>query len=142
MSTDWIHDGEQVREVSKPYVNGLWKCLRWYTNFNINSKSKKRHNSVKVLDRVTSFCLQIGFMMVNKCAKFQSHYVNGDWKYLRWYANYNIYSKSKKWHNSVKILDRVTSSCLQVWVMMVNEFSKFQSHVSIDFENIWGGMQT
>jgi hypothetical protein len=37
--------------------------------------SKKEHNSVKMLDRVTSFCLQVGGMMVNinKCSKFQSH---------------------------------------------------------------------
>jgi Ni,Fe-hydrogenase I cytochrome b subunit len=62
-----------VCKVSKPYVNGLCKCLRWYTIFYVNSKSKKGHNSVQMLDRVTSSCLQVGVMMVNKCAKFQSH---------------------------------------------------------------------
>jgi hypothetical protein len=30
--------------------------------------------------------------------------------------------KSKKGQNSVKMLDRVTSSCLQVGVMMVNKY--------------------
>jgi hypothetical protein len=39
--------------------------------FNVNFKSKKGHNSVKMLD--TSSCIQVGVMMVNKCAKFQSH---------------------------------------------------------------------
>jgi hypothetical protein len=71
--TGWGHDGEQVCKVSKPYVNGLWKYLNYYKNFNVNSMSKKGHNSVNMLDRVTSSCLQVGVMMVNKCAKFQSH---------------------------------------------------------------------
>jgi hypothetical protein len=54
---------------------------------------------------------------------------------LNYYKNFNINSKSKKGHNSVKMLDRVTSSCLQVGVMMVNKRAKFQSHMSMDFEN-------
>jgi hypothetical protein len=89
-----------------------------------------------MLDRVTSSCLQVGVMMVKKCAKFQSHNVNGLGKYLRYYKNFNKNSKSKKGHNSVKMLDRVTFSCLQVGVMMVNKCAKFQSHMSMDFENI------
>jgi hypothetical protein len=62
-----------VCKVSKQYVNGLWKYLSLYTNFNVNSKSKKGHKSVKMLDTVTSSCLQFGVMMVNKCAKFKNH---------------------------------------------------------------------
>jgi hypothetical protein len=60
----------------------------------------------------------------------------GSEKYLRWYTNFNINSKSKKGHNSVKMLDRVTSSCLQVGVMVMNKSAKFQSHLSMDFKNI------
>jgi hypothetical protein len=53
-----------------------------------------------------------------------------------WYANFNVNSKSEKGYNSVKMLDSVISSCLQVGVMMVNKCAKFQSHISMDFENI------
>jgi len=55
---------------------------------------------------------------------------------LRWYANLNVNSKSEKGHNYVKMFDTVTSSCLQVGVMMVNKCTKFQNHMSMDFENI------
>jgi hypothetical protein len=71
--TGWGNDGEQVCKVSKPYVNGLGKYLNYYKNLNVNSSPKKGHNSVKMLERVTSSCVQVGVMMVNKCAKFQSH---------------------------------------------------------------------
>jgi hypothetical protein len=46
------------------------------------------------------------------------------------------FSKSIKGHNSVKMLDTVTSSSLKIGVMMVNKCAKFQSHMSMDFENI------
>jgi hypothetical protein len=49
--------------------------------------------------------------------------------------NFNINSKSKEEHNSVKMLVRVTS-CLPVGVMMVKRYAKFQSHMSMEFENI------
>jgi hypothetical protein len=35
MSTGWSHDNEEVCKFSKPYVNGLWKYLGYYKNFNI-----------------------------------------------------------------------------------------------------------
>jgi N-glycosylase/DNA lyase len=117
--------------VSKPYVNGLF--LRYYKNFNVNSKSKKGHNSVKMHDRVTSSCLQVWVMTVNRCAKFQSH-MSMDFENIRDITK--IKRKSKKGHNSIKMLDTVTSPCLQVWVMTVNRCAKFQSHMSMDFENI------
>jgi hypothetical protein len=41
----------------------------------------------------------------------------------------------KKGHYPVKMLDRVTSSCVPGGGMMVNKCVKFQSHI-IDFENI------
>jgi hypothetical protein len=75
--------------------------------------------------------------MVNKYAKFQSHIsmdfeiISGITKTLN-----NVNSKSKKGHNSVKMLDTVTSSCLKVGVVMVNMCAKFQSHMSMDIENI------
>jgi hypothetical protein len=40
------------------------------------------------------------------------------------------------------MLVRVTFSCLQVGGMMVNTCAKFQSHISMDFENIWGCTKT
>jgi hypothetical protein len=43
---------------------------------------------------------------------------------------------------NVKMLDRVTSSCVQVEGMMVEKFAMFQSHMSMDFENISGAAQT
>jgi hypothetical protein len=123
--------------VSKPDVNRIWKYLRWYANLNVNSKLKKGHNSVKMLHRVTSSCLQIGVMMVNQCANKDSKpYVDGLWLYLRYYKNFYVNSKSIKGHNSVKMLDIVISSCLQVGVL--NKSAKFQSHMPMDFENIWG----
>jgi hypothetical protein len=74
LSTGWGHDVEQVCKVPKPsYVNGLWKYLRYYKIFNVNSKLKKGQYSVKLLDTVTSSFLQVWVIMVNKCAKFQSH---------------------------------------------------------------------
>jgi hypothetical protein len=63
-------------------------------------------------------------------------------KYLRWYADLNVNSKSKKGHNSVKMLHTVTFSCLHVGVIMVNKCAKKQSHMSMDFENIWGITKT
>jgi hypothetical protein len=58
-----------------------------------------------------------------------------NWKYLRLSANFNIKLIIKKQgHISVKMLDRVTSSCLQVGLWW---WTSVQS-----FENIWGGTQT
>jgi hypothetical protein len=59
-------------------------------------------------------------------------------KYLRCYKNFNVNSKSKKRHNSVKMLDRVTSTCLQIWGIIVNKCAKFQSYMSMDLVNIGG----
>jgi hypothetical protein len=83
-------------------------------------------------------------MMVNKCAKFQSHMsmdFENIWGIIN-YKNYNENSQLKKRHNSVKMLDTVISSCLQVGVMMVNKCAKFQGHMSMDFENISGITKT
>jgi uncharacterized lipoprotein YehR (DUF1307 family) len=96
-----------------------------------------------MLDTVTSSCLQVGVIMVNKYAKFQSHIsmdfenISGITKTLN-YVN----SQSKKDHNSVKMHDTVTPSCLQVGVVMVNKCAKFQSNMSMDFENISGITKT
>jgi hypothetical protein len=73
-------------------------------------------------------------MLTKKCIKLQfvsKQDANEIRKYMRWYANF-----SKKGHNSYKMLDRVTSSCLQVRGMIVNKCAKFQSHMSTDFESI------
>jgi hypothetical protein len=32
------YDGEHMFNFSKPYANGLWKYLRYYKNFKINSE--------------------------------------------------------------------------------------------------------
>jgi hypothetical protein len=48
----------------------------------------------------------------------------------------------KKGHNSVKMLERVVSSCLHVWGMMVKKCAHKQSHMSMDFENTGDGSQT
>jgi Ni,Fe-hydrogenase I cytochrome b subunit len=126
--------------VSKTDVNGIWKYLRWYANFNVNSKSKKGHNLSKCLNY---FLLSTDWGPDGEqMCKVSKPYVNGLWKYLRCYKNINVNSKSKKGHNSVKMLDTVTPSCLQVGVMMVNKCAKFQSHMSMDFENIWGVTKT
>jgi hypothetical protein len=95
-----------------------------------------------MLDTVTSSCLQIGVMLVNKCAKFQSH-MSMDFENI-WgiTKTFNVNSKSKKGHTSIKMLDTVTSSCLHDGVMLVNKYVKFQSHMSMVFENIWGITKT
>jgi hypothetical protein len=41
LSASWGQSGKQVHKVWKSYVNGLWKYLRYYKNFNVNSESKK-----------------------------------------------------------------------------------------------------
>jgi hypothetical protein len=67
-----------------------WKYLRWYANFNVNFKSKRGHNSIKMLFRVTSpKCTDWGLHCEHVC-KVLKPYVKGLWKYLRWYANLNI----------------------------------------------------
>jgi hypothetical protein len=48
----------------------------------------------------------------------------------------NINFKWKKGHYFAKMIDTVTSSCLQIGVMMMNKCAKLQSHMSMDFENI------
>jgi hypothetical protein len=45
----WGYNGEQVCKVSKPYVNGLWKYLRHYKNFNISG-----HANTEADARVTT----------------------------------------------------------------------------------------
>ena len=47
-----------------------------------------------------------------------------------------LFSKSKKGHNLVKMLDRVIKSWLVGGGMMVKKCAKFQSNWSMDFENI------
>jgi hypothetical protein len=47
-------------------IRGVTHKLTWI-------RSRKIGRIVKMLDKVTSFCVQVGDMMVNKCAKFQSH---------------------------------------------------------------------
>jgi hypothetical protein len=80
--------------------------------------------------------------------------MNGNWWWRKdgmteWRNRITLYAPAiiwrghnKKGHNSVKMLDRVTSSCLHVGVMIVNKCAKFQSHMSMDFENIWGITKT
>ena len=86
-----------------------------------------------MLDRVTSSCVQIGLMMVNKCAKFQSN-ISIDYENI-WTGTKTLTKlKLKKGHNSVKMPVRITSSCLQVVVMLVNnKCAKFQKQMSMDF---------
>ena len=48
-------------------------------------------------------------------------------------------SKSKKGHNSYKILDRFMYSCLLMEVMMVNKYCKCISYISNGFAKKWGG---
>jgi hypothetical protein len=60
----------------------------------------------------------------------------GGMQILTKFSNYNKNSKLKKGHNSIKMLDTANPSCLQVGVMMVNKSAKFQSQVSMDFEDI------
>jgi hypothetical protein len=54
-------------------------------------------------------------------------------KYSRNYKKFNVNSNSKKGHDSVT---SVTSPCLAVGVMMMYRCAEFQSHMSMDFENI------
>jgi hypothetical protein len=54
--------------------------------------------------------------------------VNGIKTYLKWYANINVNSKVKNWHNYIKMLDIVISSCVQVRDMMVHKCETFQSY--------------
>ena len=44
--------------------------------------------------------------------------------------------KSKRGHNLVKMLYRVTISWLVVVIMMVNKYAKVQRNRSMDFENV------
>jgi hypothetical protein len=130
------HDGEQVCNVSKPYVN-IWGITKTWTLI----QSKKGHTFVKMLHTIISSCLQVGVMMEYKCVKFQSH-MSMDFEDIWGITKLSQNSKSKKGHNSVKMLDTIPFSCLRVWVMMMNKYAKFQSHKSMDFENIWGITKT
>ena len=87
-----------------------------------------------MLNRVTSSYL-FGIMMANKCSKFKAIY-QWTWEIFAVYENFNQNSKLKKGHNSAKMLDRVTSSCLQVGIMMVIKCSKYKRHISMDLGNI------
>jgi len=89
------------------------------------SKSKKGHNSAKIVDRVRNSCLQIEIVMINKCSKFQSHKSNSFYKTWTCTKSEPI-SKTKKGHNSAKILDRLMSFCLQVDCYNINKCSKFE----------------
>ena len=75
----------------------ILKKVNWNIRLNRNSKSKKRHNSYKNLDRVMYSCLLIEVMMVKKCCKFQSNICSG----------FEKKKKSKKCNDSYKNLDRL-----------------------------------
>ena len=83
-------------------------------------------------------------MLVNKYAKYKSNMSRdnenkwGSTKTLTFAA----YSKWKRGHNYDKMLDRVVCSCLQVGVMLVNKYAKYESNMSRDKENIWGSTKT
>ena len=81
------------------------------------SKSKKGHNSVKI---VMYSCLQMEIIMINKCSKFKSHMSNSfdkTWTCMETEA----ISKSKMGHNSAKIDDRVMFSFLQIETIILNK---------------------
>jgi hypothetical protein len=78
---------------------------------------------------ISNMCIE--FQLVSKLYCQWTSHID-----LRWYTNFNVNFKSKKGHNSVKILDRVTTPFLPVKDMMVNKSVQFESHMSIDFEHI------
>ena len=84
------------------------------------SKSKKGHNSVKI---VMYSCLQMEIIMINKCSKFKSHNLimsnsfDKTWTCMKT----EPISKSKKGHNSAKIDDRVMFSFLQIETIILNK---------------------
>lgn len=45
---------------------------------------------------------------------------------------------SQKGYNSVKMTDGVSFSCVQVEVMLVKMYAKYQSNMSVESENILG----
>ena len=120
-----------------------WGSTKTLT-FAAYSKWKRGHNYDKMLDRVVCSCLQVGVMLVNKYAKYESNMSRdnenkwGSTKTLTFAA----YSKWKRGHNYDKMLDRVVCSCLQVGVMLVNKYAKYESNMSRDKENIWGSTKT
>ena len=67
MSKQRAVDGQTARLFEEQYVS---------KTFNLEPKLKTGHNSVRILDRVTCCCLQIGGMIVIKYFKFQSNISN------------------------------------------------------------------
>ena len=65
--------------------------------------------------------LLLEVMMVKKCCKFQSNICNGFENKKIGTKKINQNSKSKKGHNSYKILDTVMYSSLLIEVLKVNK---------------------
>jgi hypothetical protein len=82
--------------VSKPDVNRTY--LRWHTNLNVNSKSKKGHYSAKWLIQLPPPVYRLEWWWWTSVQSFKAirQYVNGLWKYLRYNKNLNVNSKSRK----------------------------------------------
>ena len=73
MSKDGGRDSEQVFQVSKEYLKPFGNRVRWYEKLNLETKSNRGHNSVKIFDTVTSSCQKVGVVIVNKYLKFQKN---------------------------------------------------------------------
>ena len=48
---------------------------------------------------------------------------------MRWYEKFNTEPKLKRGNKSVKIFNRVTSSCQKIGVMTIYNYFKFQNNI-------------
>ena len=83
-------------------------------------------------------------MMVNKYAKYESNMsrdIENSWGSTQT-LTFAAYSKWKRGHNFVKMLDTVVCSYLQIGIMLVKKYAKYEINMSKDIGNIWGCTQT
>jgi hypothetical protein len=116
-------------------VNGLWKYLRCYKNCNVNSKLKRGIILSKFLIQLPPPVYRLGAWWWTSVQIFLAT-MSMNYKYIRGVTKILTNSKSKKGHNFVKMLDKVTTSCMHVGSLMVNKCAKFQSHMSINYKYI------